>query len=91
MWFDRNGQPISEDWWLQLRARDRVVRRDNAAHTGTAAVTPQCDGGASSGIAAGQRGCSRPEDQITQIYEGTNQVQRIVMARQLLAGVQSEL
>jgi alkylation response protein AidB-like acyl-CoA dehydrogenase len=26
---------------------------------------------------------------ITQIYEGTNQVQRIVMARQLLAGVQS--
>lgn len=28
---------------------------------------------------------------ITQIYEGTNQVQRIVMARQLLAGVQSQL
>ena len=28
---------------------------------------------------------------ITQIYEGTNQVQRIVMARQLLAGVQSHL
>ncbi len=28
---------------------------------------------------------------ITQIYEGTNQVQRIVMARELLAGVQSEL
>jgi alkylation response protein AidB-like acyl-CoA dehydrogenase len=28
---------------------------------------------------------------ITQIYEGTNQVQRIVIARQLLAGVQSEL
>ncbi|HYO38276.1 MAG TPA: acyl-CoA dehydrogenase family protein [Nocardioidaceae bacterium] len=28
---------------------------------------------------------------ITQIYEGTNQVQRIVMARQLLLGVQSEL
>jgi butyryl-CoA dehydrogenase/acyl-CoA dehydrogenase len=28
---------------------------------------------------------------ITQIYEGTNQVQRIVMARQLLAGVQSEV
>jgi alkylation response protein AidB-like acyl-CoA dehydrogenase len=28
---------------------------------------------------------------ITQIYEGTNQVQRVVMARQLLAGVQSEL
>ena len=27
---------------------------------------------------------------ITQIYEGTNQVQRIVMARQLLAGVQSQ-
>ncbi|MFC5176135.1 acyl-CoA dehydrogenase family protein [Nocardioides taihuensis] len=27
---------------------------------------------------------------ITQIYEGTNQVQRIVMARQLLAGVQSK-
>jgi alkylation response protein AidB-like acyl-CoA dehydrogenase len=27
----------------------------------------------------------------TQIYEGTNQVQRIVMARQLLAGIQSEL
>jgi alkylation response protein AidB-like acyl-CoA dehydrogenase len=28
---------------------------------------------------------------ITQIYEGTNQVQRIVVARQLLAGVQSQL
>jgi alkylation response protein AidB-like acyl-CoA dehydrogenase len=28
---------------------------------------------------------------ITQIYEGTNQVQRIVLARQLLAGVQSTL
>jgi alkylation response protein AidB-like acyl-CoA dehydrogenase len=28
---------------------------------------------------------------ITQIYEGTNQVQRIVMARQLLAGVQAQL
>jgi alkylation response protein AidB-like acyl-CoA dehydrogenase len=28
---------------------------------------------------------------ITQIYEGTNQVQRIVMARQLLAGVQSRI
>ena len=28
---------------------------------------------------------------ITQIYEGTNQVQRIVMARQLLAGIQSEI
>ncbi len=28
---------------------------------------------------------------ITQIYEGTNQVQRIVMARQLLAGIQSLL
>ncbi|MCD9200165.1 acyl-CoA dehydrogenase family protein [Aeromicrobium wangtongii] len=28
---------------------------------------------------------------ITQIYEGTNQVQRVVMARQLLAGIQSKL
>ena len=28
---------------------------------------------------------------ITQIYEGTNQIQRIVMARQLLAGIQSHL
>ena len=28
---------------------------------------------------------------ITQIYEGTNQIQRIVMARQLLSGVQSTL
>jgi alkylation response protein AidB-like acyl-CoA dehydrogenase len=28
---------------------------------------------------------------ITQIYEGTNQVQRIVMARQLMAGVQAEI
>jgi alkylation response protein AidB-like acyl-CoA dehydrogenase len=28
---------------------------------------------------------------ITQIYEGTNQIQRIVMARQLLAGIQSGL
>jgi hypothetical protein len=31
------------------------------------------------------------EPRTTQIYEGTNQVQRIVMARQLLAGVQSTL
>jgi alkylation response protein AidB-like acyl-CoA dehydrogenase len=29
--------------------------------------------------------------EITQIYEGTNQVQRVVMARQLLAGIQSTL
>ncbi len=28
---------------------------------------------------------------ITQIYEGTNQVQRIVMARTLLAGIQSQI
>jgi len=28
---------------------------------------------------------------ITQIYEGTNQIQRIVMARQLLSGIQSQL
>jgi len=28
---------------------------------------------------------------ITQIYEGTNQIQRIVIARQLLSGIQSEL
>ena len=28
---------------------------------------------------------------ITQIYEGTNQVQRVVMARQLLGGIQSQL
>ncbi|HSI27489.1 MAG TPA: acyl-CoA dehydrogenase family protein, partial [Aeromicrobium sp.] len=28
---------------------------------------------------------------ITQIYEGTNQVQRIVLARQLLAGIQSNI
>ncbi|MET0526111.1 MAG: acyl-CoA dehydrogenase family protein, partial [Nocardioides sp.] len=28
---------------------------------------------------------------ITQIYEGTNHIQRVVMARQLLAGVQSRL
>src|SRR5699024_6484432 len=28
---------------------------------------------------------------ITQIYEGTNQVQRVVAARQLLNGVQSQL
>jgi alkylation response protein AidB-like acyl-CoA dehydrogenase len=28
---------------------------------------------------------------ITQIYEGTNQVQRIVIARQLLKGVQAAL
>ncbi len=28
---------------------------------------------------------------IIQIYEGTNQVQRIVMARELLAGVRSQL
>ena len=27
---------------------------------------------------------------ITQIYDGTNQVQRIVIARQLLAGIQSD-
>jgi alkylation response protein AidB-like acyl-CoA dehydrogenase len=28
---------------------------------------------------------------ITQIYEGTNQVQRMVMARHLLSGIQSEI
>jgi alkylation response protein AidB-like acyl-CoA dehydrogenase len=28
---------------------------------------------------------------ITQIYEGTNQIQRIVVARELLAGVQSQV
>ena len=28
---------------------------------------------------------------ITQIYEGTNQVQRIVIGRQLLAGIQSNI
>jgi alkylation response protein AidB-like acyl-CoA dehydrogenase len=28
---------------------------------------------------------------ITQIYEGTNQIQRIIVARELLAGVQSQL
>jgi alkylation response protein AidB-like acyl-CoA dehydrogenase len=33
----------------------------------------------------------RIQSKITQIYEGTNQVQRIVMARQLLAGIQSQL
>ena len=40
---------------------------------------------------AGQRGCAGGAAKTAQIYEGTNQVQRIVMARQLLAGVQSEL
>ncbi len=47
----------------------------------------------------GGHGCTRDypvermmrDAKITQIYEGTNQVQRIVIARRLLCGVQSEL
>ncbi|HEX8971375.1 hypothetical protein [Oryzihumus sp.] len=58
--------------------------RPEAAHTGTVAVTALCHGGTGPGVAAGERGWSRPEGQITQIYEGTNQIQRVVMARQLL-------
>jgi alkylation response protein AidB-like acyl-CoA dehydrogenase len=42
-------------------------------------------------VFAGQRRIQLLEPKTTQIYEGTNQVQRIVMARQLLAGVQSHL
>jgi len=40
---------------------------------------------------AGQPGCVGSAAKTTQIDEGTNQVQRIVMARQLLAGVQSKI
>ncbi len=36
-------------------------------------------------------GCVSVVSKATQIYEGPNQVKRIVMARQLLAGVQSQL
>ncbi|HSC86773.1 MAG TPA: hypothetical protein VLC09_05860 [Polyangiaceae bacterium] len=43
------------------------------------------------GIGAGQRACVSHGPKTTQIYEGTNQVQRIVMARQLLAGIQSQI
>ncbi|WP_416211543.1 hypothetical protein [Frankia sp. Cas3] len=35
---------------------------------------------------AGQRADQLLEMKITQIYEGTNQIQRVVMARQLLGG-----
>jgi alkylation response protein AidB-like acyl-CoA dehydrogenase len=42
------------------------------------------DGAAASGeLLAGYRGAG-PEAEISQIYEGTNQIQRVVMARQLL-------
>ena len=34
--------------------------------------------------AAGQRVCGWSGPKTTQIYEGTNQIQRVVMARQLL-------
>ena len=42
-------------------------------------------------LAAGYRTCRLPAETargsgITQIYEGTNQIQRVVMARQLLKG-----
>jgi alkylation response protein AidB-like acyl-CoA dehydrogenase len=40
---------------------------------------------------AGQRQFAGAGAKTTQIYEGTNQVQRIVMGRQLLAGAQSQL
>jgi alkylation response protein AidB-like acyl-CoA dehydrogenase len=35
---------------------------------------------------AGRRRSARCVAEITQIYEGTNQIQRVVMARQLLKG-----
>jgi hypothetical protein len=57
-------------------------------HDGTGCVTPVCR---TSPVCAGQEACVSVAPKTTQIYEGTNQVQRIVMARQLLAGVQSEL
>jgi len=38
-------------------------------------------------VTAGHGGNQARTTKITQIYEGTNQVQRIVMARQLLAEV----
>jgi len=46
---------------------------------------------AGSVLAAGYRTCRLPAETagssgITQIYEGTNQIQRVVMARQLLKG-----
>ena len=35
-------------------------------------------------VSPGQSGCVSGGSKTTQIYEGTNQVQRVVMARQLL-------
>ena len=46
------------------------------------------DGGGTKAQVTRARGVAA---KVTQIYEGTNQVQRIVMARQLLAGVQSKI
>ena len=44
------------------------------------------------GLNAGSAtGSAMRESGISQICEGTNRVQRIVIARQLLAGLQSEL
>jgi hypothetical protein len=48
-------------------------------------------GGAESVVMPGKPSCRLPAkparwSTITQIYEGTNQVQRMVMARQLLTG-----
>lgn len=39
------------------------------------------------GVFAGQVGYMTSDSKTTQIYEGTNQVQRVVMARQLLKGL----
>ncbi|WP_445257458.1 hypothetical protein [Nocardioides aurantiacus] len=43
------------------------------------------------GVFPGQNHFAGFGPKTTQIYEGTNQVQRIVAARQLLAGIQSQL
>jgi alkylation response protein AidB-like acyl-CoA dehydrogenase len=55
------------------------------------ATVPQAGQGAESVLTPGYpTGClpaeTAPWSTITQIYEGTNQIQRVVMARQLLKG-----
>jgi hypothetical protein len=59
--------------WQSLISQDKAQRLRDAADQKLRART-------SNGQGLGNARCSK----ITQIYEGTNQIQRVVMARQLL-------
>ena len=55
--------------------------RHGRAHPGGLCVSGVCQ---PPGDAAGQHACGWSGPKTTQIYEGTNQIQRVVIARQLL-------